>query len=469
MFNVDAGKVRGPGAAPGGSRYCDGMSRRHFVKLGVAGMAAAGLPDVLRARAASTFAPGLSGKDTRVILVWMDGGPGHMDMYDMKPDAPPEYRGLWSPIKTNVRGIEISELFPLQAKVADKFSIVRSLYHNSGDHFAAGHAMLTGKFGASGASTAPRAPFFGAMATAVTGSRRPGLPAHAAVPYASSIGLRPGYFGANYVGARHNPFETDGDPNADKFKVKNLDLTGGMTVQRLDDRRGLREKFDKLRRDIDKTGMMESMDRFEQEAYGMVTSDEARNAFDISQEPKELRDRYGRNSWGQSMLLARRLAEAGVTFTSVHLGGWDHHWDLQKGYVNYLPKVDMGLAALFQDLHDRSLMKNVLVVVCGEFSRTPRMNDGGNGGPPMSQGTPGRDHWGNSMFALVSGGGLKMGQIVGKTDRLGESPIERPYTPSDLHATIYHVLGVDPSTPFLDHSGRPTAAIDRGQVIRELV
>ena len=145
------------------------------------------------------------------------------------------------------------------------------------------------------------------------------------------------------------------------------------------------------------------------------------------------------------------------------------HWDLWKGYENYLPKVDTGLAALFQDLHDRSLMKNVLVVVCGEFSRTPRMNDGGNGGPPMSQGTPGRDHWGNSMFCLLAGGGLKMGQVVGTTDRKGEAPVQRPYTPGDLHTTIYHVLGVDPSTPFLDHSGRPTAAIDHGKVIEELV
>ncbi len=460
MLRIHAGQSK--------TRYCDGLSRRSFVQAGVAGLASVGLGNVLRAQETSATL-GHAGKDTRCVLIWMDGGPGHMDMYDMKPDAPPEYRGIWSPIRTNVPGIEISELFPRQARVADKFSIIRSLHHNNGDHFAAAHAMLTSRFGASGADQVGKYPSIGSIATACTGPRAKGMPPYVSVPYGMSVGRRPGYFGANYLGSKHNPFETGGNPAASNFKVNNLHLPRGMSVQRLADRKTLHAKFDKLRRDVDQSGVMEALDRTDQRAYDMVTSEAARQAFDLSAESDETRDRYGRHSWGQCALLARRLAEAGVTFTTVHLGGWDHHWDLQKGMENYLPKVDSMLAALFQDLADRDLMQKVLVVVCGEFSRTPRMNDGGNGGPPMSKGTPGRDHWGNSMFALVAGGGLKMGQVVGSTDRLGETPLTRPLTPGDLHATIYHVLGVDPSVHFLNHAGRPVPAIDAGKPIAELV
>jgi hypothetical protein len=468
MFRIEMGKT--------GSRYCDGVSRRSFLQVGVAGMASMSLAGVLRAREASAAQPGAgvgrgvaAKKDTSVLLIWLDGGPGHMDMYDMKPDAPPEYRGLWSPIKTNVPGIEVTELFQQQAKVADKFSIIRSLHHDNGDHFAAAHAMLTSRFGASGASTPGHYPSIGSIATAVLGSRVEGLPPYVAVPYGMSVGLRPGYFGANYIGSKHNPFETEGDPNQQNFKVNNLALPGGMDIKRLENRKQLHGQFDRLRREVDSSGVMDAMDRAGQQAYDMVTSEAARKAFDISAEPDDVRQRYGRDHWGQCILLGRRLAEAGVTFTTVHLGGWDHHWDLKKGMENYLPKLDVALAALFQDLADRDLMERVLVVVCGEFSRTPRMNDGGNGGAPMSQGTPGRDHWGNSMFAVVAGGGLKMGQVVGSTDRLGETPLTRPLTPGDLHATIYQVLGVDPSVSFLNHAGRPVPAIDSGEAIAELM
>ncbi len=210
------------------------------------------------------------------------------------------------------------------------------------------------------------------------------------------------------------------------------------------------------------------MDRFEQNAYAMVTKEAARKAFDLSSEDAATRDRYGRTSWGQSTLLARRLVEAGTTWVTVHMGGWDHHWDLKKGYENNLPQVDMLVSALFGDLSERGLLDKVLVVLMGEFSRTPRMNNGGNGGPPMSMGTPGRDHWGNAMFCLLGGGGVKGGRIVGSTNRLGESPKDRPLEPCDLHATIYHVLGIDPSIHFPDHAGRPVPAIDRGEVIAEL-
>jgi hypothetical protein len=448
--------------------YCDGISRRSFLQVGVAGMGALSLGQILALKDASAAATGTK-KDTAVILLWLDGGPGHMDTYDMKPEAPPEYRGIWRPIKTNVPGFEITELFPLQAKVADKFSVVRSLHHNTGDHFTGGHWMLTGRgAGVGGNSTSGKYPFFGSIATKVLGARQAGMPANVAIPHAMSIGLRPGYFGGNYLGPQENPFETEGDPNNDKFQVKNLGLSAQLTLDRLQDRRSLINHFDQLRHEVDRSGKLEAIDRFDRQAYDLITGEKARKAFDLSQEDSKSRERYGRHPWGQSTLLARRLVEAGTTFVTCHFGGWDHHWNLQSGYQNYLPKVDQLVSALFTDLSERGLYDKTLVVLCGEFSRTPRMNDGGNGGAPGSMGTPGRDHWGNAMFCLLGGGGVQGGRIIGSTNRLGEAPQDRPLKPGDIHHTIFRVLGVDPNLHFPDNSGRPIAAIDHGAVIEEL-
>ncbi len=396
-------------------------------------------------------------------MVWLDGGPSHMDMYDMKPEAPAEYAGLWRPIKTNVSGIQISELYPRQAKIADKFSIVRSLHHNHGGHFAASRLMLTGRVDALRGTQEAIYPSVGSIATKVCGPREPGMPSYVALPYASSIGLRPGHFGAGYLGLKHNPFETHGDPNSDDFKVQNISLPSDVTVKRLEDRQGLRKRFDRFRRDMDTSGAFDSMDAFGRQAYEMVTGPAARRAFDISCEDPKLREEYGRNGWGQSALLARRLVEAGSTFVTLHFGGWDHHWNMEGGYKNNLPRVDMAVSALFEDLDSRGLLDQVLVIVCGEFSRTPRMNNG------SGRGTPGRDHWGNSMCCVLGGGGVKGGQIVGSTDRLGEAPKDRPVGPGDIHATIYHALGVDPRVSFLNFSGRPVPAVEHGDVIHELV
>ena len=455
MVRVELGGTR---------RYCDGLSRRSFVQLGVAGLATAGLPQVLRAKEQSS-----SAKNTSCILIWLDGGPSHMDLYDLKPDAPEQYRGIWNPIPTNVPGMEISELFPLQARCADKFSLVRSLHHDNGDHFAAGHILLTGRPGATGADTPGRSPFVGSIVTKMTGPRKIGMPANVAVPYAMSIGLRPGYFGANYLGVAHNPFETEGDPNSANFQVQNVNLPGGLSIARLDDRAGLARHFDKMRRDVDSSGIIDAMDRFERQAYDLVAGAEARRAFDMSLEDPRQRDRYGRHSWPQSMLLARRLVEAGTTFVTVHLGGWDHHWDLKAGMERNLPIVDQGVSALLEDLSQRGLWDSTLVMLMGEFSRTPRMNDGGNGGAPMSMGTPGRDHWGNAMFCLMGGGGVQGGRIVGSTNRLGEAPQDHPVTAADIHHTLFHVLGVDPEVHFLNHAGRPVSALEPGAVIHELL
>jgi hypothetical protein len=271
------------------------------------------------------------------------------------------------------------------------------------------------------------------------------------------------------LGAQFNPFQPGGDPNDPGFTVRNFNLASGLTLPRLEDRRSLVKHFDTARHHLDSLPTTQAMDRFEQEAFDFVSGPAARRAFDMSRENPKLRDHYGRHNWGQSTLLARRLVEAGVTFVTVHFGGWDHHWDLKAGMETLLPIVDRAVAGLFQDLDERGLLDSTLVVLCGEFSRTPKMNDGGNGGAPMSMGTPGRDHWGHAMFCLLGGGGVKGGQVIGATDRLGQNPVSRPLTPENIHATIYHVLGIDPKLQLLDPSGRPVSVLDDPSAVTELV
>ena len=448
--------------------YCDGASRRSFLQVGVAGLASCGLGSLLRARSAEAAITG-EHKQTSVILLWLDGGPSHHDTYDPKPDAPREYAGVWQPIQSVVPGMDLVELFPLQAQIADKFSILRSVHHNSGDHFTGGHWMLTGRGGVSGAMTAGKSPFFGGIATKMTGPRQPGMPANVAIPHAMSIGLRPGYFGGNYLGTQNDPFQTQGDPNREQFKVENLTLPKEMSIDRLSDRRHLQQQFDQFRRQADQSGALLAMDQFDQQAFDLVTGEKARKAFTIEEEPAAVRERYGRHTWGQSALLARRLVEAGSTFVTCHFGGWDSHWNHQQRMEDYLPRVDQIVSALFNDLENRGLLEQTLVVVMGEFGRTPKMNDGGNGGPPLSKGTPGRDHWGNAMSVLLGGGGIRGGQVIGSTDRLGMHPQSRPLRPGDVHHTIFRVLGVDGEQAFQDHTGRPIPAIDHGSVITELL
>ena len=452
MLRIDAG---------GSGRYCDGMSRRSFVQLGVAGMAAAGLGDVARAKQSDS-----RGNDNAAILIWLDGGPSHLDTYDLKPKAPSEYRGIWTPIPTNVPGMDVTELFPLQAQHADKFSIVRSLHHDTGGHFHGGHYMLTTK--SLGPNNTGTFPSIGSIVARERGPRRSGMPSYISVPVASSIGLRPGYFGGNWMGMQYDPFQTGGDPNNANFKVANLNLPGGMTVDRLANRRDLNQQLDRINKTVERGTLFEAMDKFDRDAFEFVSGARARKAFDINSEDPKQRDLYGRSNWGQSTMLARRLVEAWSTFVTVHFGGWDHHWNLESGYKSVLPRVDMAVSGLLKDLSDRGMLESTLVILCGEFSRTPRMNNGGNGGPAGSKGTPGRDHWGNSLFCLLAGGGIRGGQVIGSTNAKGERPLSRAVKPCNLHATIYKALGMDPTLHLLDHQGRPTPVLEDPTPIHEL-
>ncbi|MFM1802823.1 MAG: hypothetical protein RJA81_2175, partial [Planctomycetota bacterium] len=452
MIRIDLGRT---------SAYCDNRTRRSFLQIGMAGMASMGLPSILKAQSENALKSGALRKKSSVILIWLDGGPSHMDTYDMKPEAPELYRGIWKPVQTKVPGFDVTEMFPHQAGITDKFSVIRSMYHGTGDHFAGAHRMLTAKaMGVSGANTTPRFPSLGAIATREIGPRRPGVPAYASVPVASSVGINPGYFGGQMIGMQYDPFQTGGDPNAKNFTAKDLSLEKGLSIERLEDRQSLMMHIDGARRQFEQWSKSTAVDEFTEQAFELVTGPTARNAFRMDNEDPRMRDKYGRHTPGQSMLLARRLVEAGVSFVTVHLGGWDHHWDLKKGYENYLPKVDQPVAALFEDLEQRGLLESTLVMLCGEFSRTPKMNDGGNGGPPMSKGTPGRDHWGNSMSVLIGGGGVQGGRLIGSTDRLGTFPQTRPLTPSNLHATVYQVLGIDPHIELTDPEGRPMVVLD---------
>lgn len=457
MINISTGQR---------TRFCDGINRRGLVQLGLGGLAGVTLPDFLRAKALSKL-DGHENKDTSVILIWLGGGPSQLDTYDMKPNAPPEIRGLWKPIQTSVPGIQICEHLPKQAKRADKFSLIRSFEHTYTGHHAADHFVLTGRPGLLGGETAPtNFPSFSAIATKFTGPRAPGVPPYVSVPVARAGGSTPGCFGASFLGTQHDPFETGGDPNKDDFAVDTFNFPQNMSLDMLEDRQRLAESLDQIRRHFETPSVYDTLDNFQSEAYNMIASSKAQKAFQINEEPAKTRDRYGRDRWGQSVLLARRLVEAGSTLVTVQFGGWDHHGDLERDFMGFnFPRLDAAVTALIDDLDDRKILDKVLVIAMGEFGRTPKINDGLVGGV---QRKPGRDHWPAAMSILLAGGGVQGGHVLGATNKHTEYIVDRPVTPADMHATIYHVLGLDPGIRFPDRSGQPRPAIEHGEVIHEL-
>jgi hypothetical protein len=340
------------------------------------------------------------------------------------------------------------------------------MHHSNGDHFAAAHWMLTGYLGSNAVNLAPQYPSAGSVIAKLKGARVAGMPAYVGLPQTHSVGLAPGYHGAAYLGVAYNPFTADGDPNSDAYQVANLGLPAGVDPPRLEGRRGLLSAFDQTRRDVDASGLMDGLDRFSQDAFTMVTGPAARAAFDLKKENPRLRDRYGRHQWGQSALLARRLVEAGVRFVTLTFGGWDFHSSLDAGMHRVLPILDNAVGSLVDDLEVRGLLDSTVVLVMGEFGRTPRMN---TGGVPGADPVPGRDHWGDVMSVLVAGGGFARGRLIGSSNARGEVPKDRPVTPQDLVVTLYRQMGLDPDTSFTNRSGRPISIGSTGQFIDELV
>lgn len=464
-------------------RGCKGpIDRRRFLEFGGLSMLGLGCADFLRAQEIAQKS-GHPLKDKSVIFIWLPGGPPHMETYDMKPEAPLEYRGAFRPIATNVPGIDVCELLPLHAKCADKFTLIRSVHHEFSDHGGGHKRFLTGRDPASPVGFVNDAPSVMSIITEALSGQQRAMPACVAGVDAGRQNIDTFSFGSAYLGPAATPFIVAGNPSSPDFKVENIGLTPDM-ASRLDDRLRLLAGMDNLRRGIDRSGLMDAMDQFSQRAVQMLTSPEVRNAFDLTREPQAVRDRYGNHAFGQRGLLARRLVEAGSRFVTMVWENpndpngmpknctynWDSHavnCDMFADARWRFPYYDQALTALIEDLHSRGLEKDVLLIATGEFGRTPRLSE--TVGSQTGAVQPGRDHWPNAMSMLVSGGGMRTGQIVGATNRLGEYPTERPLTPNDLWATVYRLLGIDQERAFPDHLGRPMPILPYGEAIAEIL
>jgi len=408
------------------TRSRTGLSRRDFIRVGTAGALGLTLADWLRLKACGAIQ---EGKAKSVIQLWMGGGPTHLDTFDPKPEAGEDYCGpLKSPVKTNVPGIRISELLPMLAKQADKFSIIRSMTHGNNGHETATYIMQTG--------TMPGDLVYPAMGAVVAYKREEAGYKGSLPPYISLTSPFGRFSEAGFLGTKYKTFATGGDPNRDRVSVQGIVAPSGVNDQRLKERRTLLESVDSLAREMEENKKFEQMDSFQQRAYGLILG-EAKRAFEMSEEPDAVRERYGRNRFGQSCLLARRLVERGVPFVTVNSGGWDTHRDNFGRMKVLLPPLDQGFSALLEDLDQRGLLDTTIITWFGEFGRTPKI---ANGAPWDG----GRHHYGACMSVVVAGGGFKGGAIVGQSDAKGEHPKERPTYPWDLTASMYTLLGIDP-------------------------
>jgi len=441
-------------------RFCDGLSRRDFLRIGGLGMGGAALPQLLQAEQIA----GLRNSKKSIIMIYMAGAPPHQDMYDLKMDAPSEVRGEFRPIPTNVDGLEICELLPRMAKIMDKCVPIRSLYgapNGSHDSFM----CYTGKVGSTLNMIGQPAggwPSIGAVTSKLMGTKAENIPSFVGLapkaghpPYGSSG--KPGFLGFS-----NGPFKPSG-PGKKDLALDGLSLAG------LDERRGLLESFDQFRRDADQTGMMEGLDEFHEEAFGLLTSSQLAEALNLENEDPKIRERYGKGdpkNFGdgaprnlEHFLLARRLVEAGARCVTLNFGRWDFHSNNFAGMRSHAPMFDQGLSALIEDLDDRGMLDDTLVVAWGEFGRTPKIN-----------GNAGRDHWPRVGGALLAGGGLRTGQVIGATDRLGGEIADRPVHFGEVFATLYHQLGINANKVTIeDLSGRPHFLVDGYKPMRELV
>jgi hypothetical protein len=435
---------------------CDGITRRSFLQAGALSLGGMTLGDLLRCRAESRAAG--NARQKSVIMVHLSGGPSHLDMYDMKTDAPREYRGEFSPIRTNVPGIEICELMPLQAKIADKFAILRGCQLanlHTGNAFYSGYAWQESPR-ASVPGEAQR-PALGSVVSRLRPSR-PGIPSYV------SVDNPPDWERAYYVGLEHEPFRVGGGSNPEAFQ--NMERRKQVSVARLEKRNELLQGFDTFRRSLQENGTMKGIDAFQSRALEIVASGKVRAAFEIDKEPLHIRTRYGEGAcpngtrFGRSLLLARRLVEAGVSVVTQCFSGWDTHRENFSTLRGMLPPLDQALYGLITDLDERGLLSDVAVLVGGEFGRTPRIGDL----------TPdGRGHWPEAGFLWIAGGGLKTGQIIGETDARGEKVIGSPIQIQNVLATLYHVLGIDPATTLRDYRGRPQYVLDHRDPVAGLI
>jgi hypothetical protein len=424
--------IRGPK-----QRFCDGVSRRNFLRLGAFG-AGLTLTDLLRLRASAGQEVTVKAKSA--IMINLPGGPSHLDMYDLKPEAPVEFRGEFKPIPTNVPGVKICELFPRQARMWDKFAVIRSLI--GGDEHSDSHTN-TGYHQRENMTA--HHPALGAVVSKMRTNQAGDIP-----PFVSLRGMSEGTE-PGFLGVAHRPFTPNGPG------LENLRLPSGVNTGRADDRKDLLASFDTARREVDASGTMIGMDSFKTRAYDMVSSGAVRKALDLRLEEPRSRDRY---KGVEEFLTARRLVEAGVGCVTLNYGGWDTHSENFKTLRRQLPPLDVGLSNLIEDLHDRGMGDDVVTIMWGEFGRTPKIGDST---------ADGRGHWPPAMSALIAGGGLKMGQMVGTTTPRGEKPKDRPYHVPQVLATMYGVLGIDPSQTFVNGAGRPMYILDDREPVTELI
>ncbi|MCD6049179.1 MAG: hypothetical protein K0Q55_582 [Verrucomicrobia bacterium] len=436
------------------SQFCDGVSRRNFLRIGALGLGGLALPQLLQAEAQS----GRKSTQKSIIMIYLPGGPPHQDMFDLKMEAPKEIRGEFKPISTKVPGIQICEHLPKLAAMMDKMSIIRSMVGSEGGHD--NFQCFTGRSQRN--QPAGGWPTFGSIISKLQGPVNPAVPPF--VGLENRMQHRPYNMATpGYLGVPHQSFRPEGDGKADM-------VLNGVTTDRLSDRRALLTGFDKFRRDVDSSGLMEGVDAFTQQAFGMLTSSKLSEALDYQKEGPKLVARYGVGDkrvrgdaapmQTEQFLIARRLVEAGARVVTVAFGFWDYHGNNFTNCKNDLPLLDRGVTALIQDLHERGLANDVSVVVWGEFGRTPTINK-----------DAGRDHWPNVSCALLAGGGMKHGQVIGATDRLGGEAVERPVTYSEVFSTLYSNIGIDVNTATVnDLTGRPQYIVEPGsQPMKELI
>ena len=433
-----------------GSRYARSLSRRGFLHVGTCTALGLSLGDFFRmkARADQKHYESVEGKAKSVIHIFLPGGMAHQESFDPKPLAPPEYRGPLGAINSNVEGIQFGELWKNTSQVADKLVVVRSMTHGEAAHERGTHNMFTGYR----PSPALQYPSFGSVISHEFGSKN-SLPPYVCIP-----GQPNEFAGSGYLSSAYGPFSLGADPAGGSFKVQDLALPGGITEGRFNRRRSILDGIDNHFKALEKSDALTAMDTFYQDAYKLISSPQARDAFALDKEADKLKDEYGRNEAGMRLLMARRLVESGVRFVSVTYGGWDHHDNIQGAMGGQVPNFDKAYARLINDLSERGLLDSTLVMVTSEFGRTPKINA-----------TAGRDHWPKVFSVLLAGGGLKKGMVYGSSDALGAEPENDPMTVENLAATVYHQLGINSDKELMAPGARPIEIVDGGNVITDIV